>query len=179
MPHAVTHVLIAIILLDIIRDHVLKKKHRMKFPLHYLLIVGIAGLLPDIDIVIYWIVNIISNVPLSEVHRTFTHTIFFPIIFVVAGLVTWKVKSKFLARHKMRLNTVFFIIALGTFIHLVLDATLSGVIMPIYPLNTMALGLNLVQLTPWPDTILPAIDAILLLGWLAHEEVKHKISDFI
>ena len=179
MPHAVTHVLIAIILLDLIRDYTLKKKHRMKFPLHYLIIVGIAGLLPDIDIVIYWIMNVISNVPLSEVHRTFTHTLFFPAIFAVAGFATWKVKSKFLARHKMKLNTIFFIIAFGTFIHLILDATLSGYIMPIDPIAIFKVGLNLVQLTPWPDTILPAIDAVLLLAWLAHEEIKHKISDFI
>ena len=179
MPHAVTHVLIAIILLDIIRDYAIKKKHRMKFPLHYLIIVGIAALLPDVDIVIYWFLNLVSGVSLSEVHRTFTHTLFFPAIFLVAGFITLNVKSKNLSKHKMKLSTIFFIIAFGVFTHLLLDFALSGYVMPLYPLSTQTFGLNLVKLTPWPDTILPALDAILLLGWLIHEERKHKISDFI
>ena len=49
MPYAVTHVLVAIILAEIIRDYIVKDKK--KFPLHYILIAGIAGLLPDVDVV--------------------------------------------------------------------------------------------------------------------------------
>lgn len=179
MPQAVTHVLIAIILLDIIRDYVLKPKHRNKFPMHYLIIAGVAALLPDIDIVVYWFMNLVLGTTLSEVHRTFTHALFFPLLFVLLGFLFWNFKSKFFEKHKMKLHTTFFIIAFGILIHLLLDFLLSGYIMPFYPLSYVSYGLNLVKLTPWPDTVLPALDAILLLGWLTHEEIKHKISDFI
>ncbi len=179
MPNAVTHVLIAIILVDIFRDYILNKKQKMKFPLHYLIIVGIAGLLPDIDVAVFWILKLTSGLTITQVHRTFTHTLFFPVIFALAGIFTLNVHSRKLSKHRMKLPVIFFLISFGVFLHILLDATLSGVIMPFYPITSFSIGLNLIQLTPWPDTILPALDAILLVGWLVHEEIKHKISDFI
>ncbi len=179
MPQAVTHVLIAIILLDIIRDYIIKKKNRNKFPMHYLIIAGIAALLPDIDIAVYWILKLTSGVALTEIHRTFTHALFLPAIFLLLGFLFWSFKSRTLGKHKLKLHSIFFVIAFGSFIHLLLDYLLSGYIMPFYPLSYASYGLNLVKLTPWPETILPALDAILLLGWLVHEEIRHKISDFI
>lgn len=179
MPSAVTHVLIAIIALDLVRHYAMNKKQRLKFPLHYLLIIGIAALLPDLDIAVYWILKLTSGMTLTQVHRTFTHTLFFPAVFAIAGIFTIGIHSKKLNKHRLKLSTIFFVVSIGIFSHLLLDFSLSGVIMPFYPLSTMALGLNLVQLTPWPDTVLPALDAILLIGWLIHEEIKHKISDFI
>ena len=177
MPNAVTHVLIPIIILEIIRDYIIKD--RKKFPLHYILIAGIAGLLPDIDIMVYWIMNIFAKISLSEIHRTFSHTLFLPLLFLILGLLTFKVKIKFLSKHKLRLRTIFFVITFGVLLHLFLDWLLIGEIKPLYPLNNLIIGLNLVKLTPFPDTIIPALDAILLIGWLIHEEFRHKISDFI
>ena len=52
MPYAVTHVIFALVIADVIRDYVVRDKK--KFPLHYVLIAGIAGLLPDIDILFDW-----------------------------------------------------------------------------------------------------------------------------
>jgi len=179
MPQAVTHVLIVIILLDIFRDYILKKKHRNKFPMHYLIIAGIAGLLPDIDIAVYWILKLTSGVALTNIHRTFTHTLFLPAIFLLLGFIFWSSKSEFLEKHKMKLRMIFFVMAFGTLMHLLLDYLLSGYIIPFYPFSYASYGLNLIELTPWPETILPALDAILLLSWLIHEEIKHKISDFI
>ena len=54
MPQAVVHVLFAIIALDLVRDYLIKDKK--KFPLHYVFIGGVAGLLPDIDIPVFWFV---------------------------------------------------------------------------------------------------------------------------
>ena len=91
MPNAVTHILIPIVILELIRDYVIKD--RKKFPLHYILIGGIAGLLPDIDVAVYWIINIFVKIPLNEVHRTFSHTLFLPLLFLILGLLTFKVKN--------------------------------------------------------------------------------------
>ena len=51
MPQSVTHVLISIILLSLFRDYCVKNKKT--FPLHYVLIGGLAGLLPDLDVALF------------------------------------------------------------------------------------------------------------------------------
>ena len=177
MPHAVTHVLVAIIVADIFRDYIAKNKR--KFPLHYVLIAGIAGLLPDIDILVYWFMKLFLNMPVTEVHRTFTHTIFIPLAFIILGILTTNVKWKFLSKHKLKLNYVFYFIALGTLVHFVLDALLIGYVMPLYPFSTFSFGVNLLAIPLFEGTILPAVDAIILVLWLIHLEMVHKISDFI
>jgi len=53
MPTAVTHVILTIILLDLFRDY-LMKNHKRYLTLHTLFIGGVAGLLPDIDILLGW-----------------------------------------------------------------------------------------------------------------------------
>jgi len=177
MPHAVTHILIALILFDFWRDHIVKNKK--KFPIHYVLIGGIAGLLPDMDVFVYWLFSF-SGFTLSQVHRTFSHTLFAPALFVLLGFLVIKVKAKRLGKHHLKLSNIFFVIAAGIAIHLLLDATISGFIMPFYPLNNFGLGLNLVGKLPntFSASALPALDAILLVMWLWHEEKTHKISDF-
>ena len=47
MPQAAAHILITIILIALIRDFYIRKKK--KFPLHYVLIAGLGGILPDLD----------------------------------------------------------------------------------------------------------------------------------
>jgi len=101
MPFAVTHVLVAIIVADVIRDYTVKNSR--KFPLHYVLIAGIAGLLPDIDVPIWWILNNFGYT-LAEVHRTFSHTLFIPLIFLALALFTKGIKNKFLGKHKLKLK---------------------------------------------------------------------------
>lgn len=165
MPHAATHILVALIVADFIKDHIMKD--RKKFPLHYVLVAGIAGLLPDIDVIVFWFLQIFSF-SLNEIHRTFSHTIFFPLAFLALAYI-------FTNYHKRRL--FFLMVALGSFIHLILDFTIMGVIRPIYPLSSFAIGLELFK-GVWAGTLIPGIDAILLVLWLVHEEKQHKISDF-
>jgi len=171
MPYAVTHVLSTIIVADIIRDYLVKKK----FSLYYVLIAGIAGLISDIDVLIYWIINLFTYVP--DIHRTFTHTVFLPLFFFILAFIVSK-KAKIF---KLNLKLVFLMISLGLFMHLLLDSIISGYIMPLYPLFYTQIGLNLVQYLPIfiQDSLMPALDAVLLILWLLHEEIKHKISDFI
>ena len=180
MPQAVTHLLIAVVLMSIIRDFYISKKGRKSFPLHYVLIAGVAGLLPDIDIVAFWGLNFFGFT-LSEVHRIFTHTFFVPLIFFGLFLAFSKVKIKELGRHKLKLNIIFLMIAFGSLVHLLLDATLAGYIHPFYPFSLFSFGINLIGYLPdaLRNLALPSLDAIVLVVWLVYIELKHKISDFI
>ena len=74
---------------------------------------------------------------------------------------------------------LFFVATFGIFLHIFLDLVLSpeGSIMLLWPFSTADFSLGLISGNT--STIYAALDAILLLAWLAHEEIKHKIKDFI
>lgn len=175
MPYTVTHILVPLILIGLYRDYIVRKK----FPLYYVFIGGIAGILPDLDVLIFYFLSFFG-VEFTDVHRTFSHTLFLPLIFVILGLLTFNV-GKRIRKHNLKLNTLFYMIAFGSFIHLILDAIFSGQIMPFYPLSYHTLGFNIVDLAPfsWRPSLLPILDAILLILWLCYLEIKHKISDFV
>jgi membrane-bound metal-dependent hydrolase YbcI (DUF457 family) len=176
MPYAVTHVLVPLVILALFRDFVVKKK----FSLHYILIGGIAGILPDIDVAVYYILSFFGFT-MNEIHRTFSHNIFIIMLFILLGTVFYYSGDKKLGRQKIKLSMVLFVISFGIFMHLSLDFLVAGEIMPFYPLNHFKIGLNLVQLLPlaWHETIVQSLDATLLVLWLVYMEVKHKISDFV
>lgn len=178
MPQAVTHILITIILLSIFRDYFVKNKRA--FPLHYVLIGGIAGILPDIDVLAYYIMSFFGYT-MNEVHRVFSHNIFVVLLFIALGVLMYSVKNSKLGKHHLRLRNLFFVIAFGIFTHLLLDWLVQGSILPFYPFSNAAFGLNLIKLIPiaWQNTFLPSIDAVLLVLWLIYLELKHRISDFI
>ena len=178
MTQAVTHFLVAAILVNLFRDYVVKNKH--DFPLHLVLIAGIAGLLPDFDVAAFWILHY-SGLTLAEVHRTFTHNLFVPLLFLVFGIILWGSKNHYLESKHIKLRNLFFVIAFGVFIHLVLDATVSGLIMPFYPLSTFAVGLNIINFLPvhFHSAFLPSLDAVLLMFWMIYLGMKHKISSYI
>jgi len=178
MPQAVTHFLIPLILLGLFQDFFVKNKKT--FPIHYVFIGGLAGLLPDLDIAAYYLLSFFGFT-IQEVHRTFSHNLFVPLIFVFLGIIFWNFKSRGLGKHHLKLRTIFFAIAFGVFMHLLLDVLVAGNIMPFYPFSTFAFGLNLISFLPhpWQNTILPTLDAVLLITWMIYLEVKHKISDFI
>ncbi len=178
MPHAVTHFLIPAILLELFREFCVRNKK--SFSVHYVFIGGMAGLLPDLDVAVYYILGFFGFT-LQEVHRTFSHTLFFPLIFVILGLIFYNFKTKGLGEHKLKLRNIFFVIAFGISMHLLLDVLISGGIMPFYPFSTNAFGLNLIGFLPllWQDTILPIIDAVLLILWIISLEIRHKISEII
>ena len=82
MPLAVTHVILTIILVDLYRDYF--AKHKKYFTIHTLFIAGFAGLLPDIDIPLNWLLSIFG---ISILHRTITHTPLFAVIFLVPAFI--------------------------------------------------------------------------------------------
>ena len=172
MPQAVTHIIIPLVLADIYRDYFAKKK----FIIRYVLIVGLAGLLPDIDILIGWIINLFGYFDISQLHRTFTHNLFFPLIFLILFLFTKNYHQKFLKKQKLKLNYIFLAIAFGILIHILLDAIFSG---PIQIFPDVFFGFNLIPLESFQGTFFAGLDAIIIVIWLIHEELKHKISDYI
>lgn len=172
MPLAVTHVLTTIILLDIYRDYFAKKKHN--FTLHTVLIAGIGGLLPDIDIPINWLLGLLGMSSELMQHGGITHTPFFAFLFIVPGYMLWRIRRKKLAMY-------FFVLAFGILVHISLDYFLGGGayegIMWLFPFSLASWKIHVIPLFNMQN-IPAAIDAAILILWLWHEEAKHKISDF-
>ena len=169
MPLAVTHVLLSIIIVDLYRDYV--AKHKKYFTLHTVFIAGFAGLLPDIDIPLNWILNIFGA---SVLHRTITHTPLFGLIFLIPAFI-------FLYYKKHKIAVYFFVTTFGVLFHILLDFLFTGDgsgIMFLYPFSIEMFDLNLLSSLAKPQ-IAAGVDAIILLLWLWHEEIRHKISDFI
>ena len=177
MPYAVTHFLVALILVGLWRDFFVKDKKR--FPLFYVLLGGIAGMLPDVDIAVYYFLSFFGYA-FSEVHRTFTHSLFFPLIFFVLGCLSFLFHKK-IEIHHLRVRNILFVLAFGIFTHIALDALVAGTVLPFYPFSSYPFGLNLVGLLPadWMSTFLQSVDAGLFLIWICYLEWKHRISDFI
>tara|TARA_Y100000310_G_C20271115_1_gene618075 strand:+ start:20 stop:562 length:543 start_codon:yes stop_codon:yes gene_type:complete len=180
MPQAVTHFLIPAILIALFRDFYLRKRDRRKFPLHYVLIGGLAGLIPDFDIAVYYVLSFFG-VAINQVHRTFSHNLFVPLIFLLLGFVFIGVRNKELGKHRLKLSTIFFVLTFGVLIHLILDGILAGSIIPFYPFFDYSIGLSLIDNLPsqFRTTIVPVIDAVLLIFWMIYLELRHRISDFI
>jgi membrane-bound metal-dependent hydrolase YbcI (DUF457 family) len=179
MPYATTHILLAILLIELYRDFFVK--NNKKFPRYYILIAAIGSIIPDLDIALFYVVSFFGF-SFNEIHRTFLHSIFIPLIFFLAGILTYalKIKNREFEKRHITLPTTFFILTFGIVLHLVLDATLSGSIMPFYPFSKMGIGLNLVNLFPvaWRDIILPTLDAALLLFWIFWMEFRLKINNY-
>lgn len=168
MPQAVVHVLFTIIVLDLFRDHFIKDKK--KLPLHLIFIGGVAGLLPDIDVPLFWLIKNFLGVDFPWFHRIFTHTFLFILIFLVISLIYFDINKK--------VSKLFGVITFGVAFHILLDWLLVGGVAPFYPFSDMTYGLNLIGKLNLPLAA-EGLEAIVLLCWLWHEEKLHKISDFI
>src|SRR3989344_9018054 len=123
MPQAVTHFVITVIILTLIRERFIKKKK--DFPMYYVFVGGLAGLLSDFDTIIYWFLYF-AGYDYYDLHKTITHSLVFPLMFVLLGLITKKLKSFKIWGFKLKYFILFYIIALGTFIHLLLDGIIAG-----------------------------------------------------
>ena len=168
MPFAVTHILIPIIILDLIRDKV--KGFKKKITLHEILVAGVFGILPDIDIAVEFLFKFLGGT--ANLHRFYTHTLVFPaIITAIAYFAISRKKTKML----------FYCAAFGLATHVILDFIVGGLVYPFYPISDFATGLGLVirETTVNSIQLLAGIDAVVLLVWIIHEERKKKIKDFI
>ncbi len=179
MPQAVAHILIPLIILALFRDWYNSKKDK-RFSLHYILIGGIAGILPDIDVAAFWVLHFFGFT-FEQVHKTILHSSFIPLIFFILFFALRNVRLKELGRHKLKLNIIFLMLFVGSLSHLILDSLFGEPFSPFYPLKDSEIGINLVSFLPVPlqGLAMPSLDAALLIIWLIYLELKHKISDFI
>ena len=159
IPYAVTHILIPIILVDLVRDHVFKLK-RCYLPNKYILLAGLSGLLPDIDMVY------------PGLHGSVTHSIIFPVAFFLAFLIYYRFKNN-------RMYKIFLMLFVGFSTHVLLDSTFGRVAL-FFPFSFEYYGLNfLYEYFSRSYIIYAMIDGSILFLWLIHEELEHKISDYL
>ncbi len=179
MPHTATHILIVIILVELFRNYFVK--NNKKFPRYYILIAATGAILPDFDIVVYYI-TYFFGFTIEQIHRTFLHTLFIPLILFFVGLFTYaeKIKNSRIGKMHMHLPTIFFILSFGSLIHLILDALIIGNIIPFYPFSAYSIGINLISVFPeaWKNLILPSLDTLMLVFWLFWMEFKLKITNY-
>ncbi len=164
MALAVTHVILTIVILDIFRHYVFGKEH---FPRYLLVIGGVAGLLPDIDIPLTWLYRMITGSTLS-LHGLFTHSFFFVILFATIAVA-------YQMRGEMKWAKIFYVISAGWLSHIILDCLYGGYKTFFWPLNFAS-----TYCPQWGVSAYAAdIDAIILVLWLVHEEVHQRIKDYI
>ena len=163
MALAVTHVILVIVALDFFRHYILGKK---KFPRYLIVLGGIAGLAPDLYVPLTWVYQFITGSSTS-LHGLFTHTIFFPIFFLlVAGTLQFLQNKKW--------SSIFYVISFGWFFHLTLDCLYGGYKSFLWPLNVPTYFCPQWGISPYAVSI----DAIILIIWLVHEEMHHYIKDY-
>lgn len=174
MPLAVTHVILTVVAVDLYRDYI--TKHKKYFTLWTVFIAGVAGILPDIDIPINFFLKLMNlNVPLLA-HGGITHTPIFGLVFLIPFAYFWLKK-------KHRLAVIFLVITFGILFHIFLDYSIGGGdshgIMLFYPFSTARYSIFFFHIIDPSGISFLALDAIILLIWLFHEEYMHKIKDFI
>lgn len=170
MPNAATHILIPIILIDLIRDYILKDKKSIT--MNHLLLAGIGGILPDIDVAFGLVMTMLNGSSPMIFHRTITHSILIPLALSIAALAAYKLNKKDAYK-------IILMITIGYVSHLLLDFLLIESIMPFYPLSTEKFGLNIIKGDNFGTTLMLALDTVILLAWLIHEQIKHRITDYI
>lgn len=179
MPNPTTHILISIILIELFREYFVKDNK--KFPRYYILIAAIAGIIPDLDLIAYYVLYFFGF-GIEQIHRTFLHSLFVPIIFFAFGMfiLKFKIKNNWIRQRHLKLSTIFFIFSAGSLVHILLDIVFSGMITPLYPFSNFSIGLNLVFIFPealrWMTSHM--IDVILLFFWIFWMEFKLKIPDY-
>jgi hypothetical protein len=161
MALAVTHVILTIVLIDLYRDYIA----RNKFPTKYVLLGGVAGLFPDIDIPLGWAYNLLTGSQ-AYFHGTFTHSVLIPIVLAIASILAYEVSGN------RKLGLVLAVISFGWLFHLILDCVFSPY-MIFLPFSTIACPFEI------STELAIGLDAVILLLWLVHEEWTHKIRDYI
>ena len=164
MALAVTHVLLTIVILDLLRHYLFGRK---KFPRYLVVVGGIAGLFPDIDIILTWIYNFFTGAGVNF-HGTFSHSLIFSVIFLgIAGFLHYQKNLKW--------AKIFYVIAAGWFSHLILDCLFGGYKSFLWPF--LSVGGFCPQ---WfISNYMMEIDAIILVLWLVHEEIHKNIKNYI
>ncbi len=185
MPLAVTHIMVPIIVMELFRDFYPQIKEQ--FERKYVFLLGMAGILPDADVVIFNIANMIgAPFPESNLgHRILFHNVWLPLGFFVFYLIFryLSMKNRKTMKKYSSFSKVFIIMFFGFVAHLLLDGILTGYVMPFYPISDYMMNWDIIgklaAFTGIPQlTILVSMDASLLMFWLWHQETEKHISDY-
>ncbi len=167
MALAVTHVIITIVVLDFFRHYVFSKRN---FPRYLLVIGGIAGLLPDLDMLVNWTYRFFGQTDFNF-HGLYTHSIIFPILFLVFALILHYFNR--FNKEALSWAKIFYVLSAGIFLHLLLDCFYGG-----YPSLFWPFGLAAFCPQWGLGSYASGIDALILIAWLVHEEIHKKIKDY-
>lgn len=184
MPQAVAHILIPMLFVAVLRDLYLNRKNKKVFPLHYVFIAGLAGIIPDLDIAAFWVLHFFGF-SFEQIHKTYAHSLLVPMAFFLLFLILIPVNKKAkicnMGKHNLKLSLIFLMLFTGSLLHLVLDGLFGEPFTILYPFSTVMIGLNIDGYLPFElQSLFPAtLDAALLIIWLFYLQLKHKISDVI
>lgn len=183
MPFAVTHILLPILAVSLVRDFILSRNSRARFPLHYVFFAGLGGVLPDIDIPISVILRFLGEQS-WWIHKTFTHSLFFPLAFLIVFLVLRPFHERFrvchVRKHRLDISMIALVLFVGILVHLALDLLFGNQVYLLYPFLTQDFGLNLFSFEGFDWSLIAAlVDGVLLVLYLAYLEFRHKISDYV
>ena len=167
MPYAVVHMLLPMMLLDFLRHKFLKNKKSL--PNRYILIVGLAGLLPDIDIPVSYLFSGLVA------HRGITHTVWVSLLFLLVSAIL-----QFAKKHDMA--KIFLMVSIGAGSHVALDILTAGSLQLFYPLSKAYFSVNLIpKIFPHIGVTFAyaVLDALLLFGWIATMILRRRVKDII
>ncbi|MBI3334096.1 metal-dependent hydrolase [Candidatus Pacearchaeota archaeon] len=182
MPYAVTHILVPLLAVALWRDYYLRKSDKRSFPLHYVLLAGLGGIIPDLDIALFWLLQLAGiDASVWSIHKTYLHSFIIPLIFLGIAGITHSLRFSALGKHKLKLSVIALMFVIGSFTHVSLDLLLGEPFSPFLPFHEQQLGFSFFSLLPEPvqGLFYPTLDAALLIVYLIYLEWKHKISDFI
>lgn len=159
MPFAVTHALVPVILLDFLRGKVgwLKNNATKK----RLVLCGVFGVMPDIDVLITIIVNLVYSANV-DLHRTFTHMLFAPLLVFLAALPAKKWRASILFA------------CFGWLSHILLDFFVVGKVPLLYPLILAPIGFNFLTegiRSYVHSAIFIGLDIAVLLFWVWYKKL--------
>src|SRR3989344_2240552 len=150
MAQAVTHFLFAAILVALFRDKYLKYRDRRHFPVHYLFVAGLGGVLPDLDFFALMILQFCDNPQFGKRHKMKWSCVFYILSF---GSVVHIILDMIYGGGMLMLWPLS-------------DWTINISLLNYIPQQIAG--------------VFPAlVDGILLVVWIFYLEMKHKISDYI
>lgn len=156
---AIAHFLSAAVMMRLTK---LRLDKTILFSPKELLVCLILGGLPDIDGPLQAISYLFgNNLPL---HRAFTHNLFIPIALLLIGLAVWICNYKFAAK-------IIFLASLCYGVHIILDL-IAGSMVILFPINSCWVGMHACYRSVPCMTIFAALDAVLLIIWLAWRYYK-------
>jgi len=169
MSAPITHFLIPVFILGVLRHFfpAIKAKINSK----HVLLAGFFGLVPDLDLLIVWLLNFLRGESLSDYHRLYFHNLFFVLgIFLILIL--------FCIYKRKRLCLLSGVMLFSVIIHLILDSTF-GRVMWLYPFSLVKYGFNLAGVGNISWLIQVGLDALIFSIWIMYMIWVGKIRKIV